>query len=460
MKTIVCGADFSAVSMEACRLAVRIAQRWGDRCVMVHAVDVSAAPGLPEIAGYAPVLSDEIFKAQEERLKEAVEGLQKEGFAVEGCVRFGAATQVLQDVVSEHNTRLVVLGSHGRTGAERWLLGSTSERAVQSLHAPVLVVKQDSSGLLDWLQGKRPLRVVVGLDHTSATEASVQWLRELTVLEKVDITCVHVYFPPHEYVRLGLGGQRSMFEPDTEVVGVLRRELMDRIGGFPAASSVRWDVRPHWGRISDAFDHNIHDAHADVLLVGSHQRGFAARLWHGSVAQNVLEHASVPALCVPVTAAHAGEVKPVKKLQRILVATDLSPASQKAVAEAYSLLRSSGGVVDVCYVLDNHVPLSGYGYEKKTPSLSAEQRRELEILIRKSIPQEASHYGILTNILIIEQGRPADAILAAADRLLVDCVCVSSHGRSGFRQAVLGSVAQDVLNRSNHPVFVSRIRQE
>ncbi|MFO1063661.1 MAG: universal stress protein [Pirellulales bacterium] len=74
-----------------------------------------------------------------ENLRESVDGMNIG--AVELDVRLGDPGQITADRAEELGAELIVLGSHGRTGLTRMLLGSVAERVVRLAHCPVLVVK-------------------------------------------------------------------------------------------------------------------------------------------------------------------------------------------------------------------------------------------------------------------------------------------------------------------------------
>ena len=82
----------------------------------------------------------------EERLKHALESMNQQlpenrygKLHIE--VRFGDPGTVVADRAEELNAELIVIGSHGRSGLARWMLGSVAERVVRLAHCPVLVVK-------------------------------------------------------------------------------------------------------------------------------------------------------------------------------------------------------------------------------------------------------------------------------------------------------------------------------
>jgi nucleotide-binding universal stress UspA family protein len=192
---------------------------------------------------------------------------------------------------------------------------------------------------------------------------------------------------------------------------------------------------------------------ADALVIGvprRHGAGWAA-IWPGPV----LRSTTLPVFCVPESTPPIGEsASPVRT---VLVATDLSEASRDVVGAAYRLLRTGGGLVELCTV--HTVGLSQALAEMPLePPLREQERAALEAELQDLVPPDAASAGITTHVSVIEGRFAAESILAAAERFAVDVIAVGSHGRSGFRRALLGSVAEAVARQSTRPVLLVRSR--
>lgn len=70
------------------------------------------------------------------------------------------------------------------------------------------------------------------------------------------------------------------------------------------------------------------------------------------------------------------------------------------------------------------------------------------------IPESARERGVETRREVVEHDEPAAGICRAAERFNADLICMESRGRSRFKEAILGSVSQEVMRRSNRPVLV------
>lgn len=147
LEMILCPVDFSPGSEAAAGYGLWLAARLGARVRLLHAFH-----GLGHAAaGVAPGLDDDFAAAQRALRKEAERDLealagrlrQGAGVAVETAM-VDAPTSPAESIVKEaHDAKadLIVMGTHGRTGIRRMVLGSVAEHVVRAAECPVLTVK-------------------------------------------------------------------------------------------------------------------------------------------------------------------------------------------------------------------------------------------------------------------------------------------------------------------------------
>jgi len=108
---------------------------------LLHAVEPIELPYYPELGPpYPSALSDiqrEYVKRGQELVERAAKKLRAAGLQVKTAVRQGHARSMIVDAAAKWRVNLIVMGSHGRTGIRRVLLGSVSEYVVR--HAPCSV---------------------------------------------------------------------------------------------------------------------------------------------------------------------------------------------------------------------------------------------------------------------------------------------------------------------------------
>jgi nucleotide-binding universal stress UspA family protein len=132
--------DFQDVSAVALDYALALAKPFGARVTVVHAYDISAI-GAPEVLVLATDWIKQIAMMAQEALDKVVTAARETGVSVEPQLREGAAWRQVEAVAKEQNVDLVVVGSHGRRGVSRALLGSVAEKVVRTAPCPVLVVR-------------------------------------------------------------------------------------------------------------------------------------------------------------------------------------------------------------------------------------------------------------------------------------------------------------------------------
>jgi len=136
---ILVATDFSEGSQRALELGLRIAEKFGSELTLVHAweaPDYSFAAGL-----YLPLdLIAPIEHAAVTRLETAMTDLKQRFPAAKSLLRSGLAWQEVLAAATQVKADLIVMGTHGRRGLERALLGSVAEKVVRLSHVPVLTV--------------------------------------------------------------------------------------------------------------------------------------------------------------------------------------------------------------------------------------------------------------------------------------------------------------------------------
>jgi nucleotide-binding universal stress UspA family protein len=107
---------------------------------VLHSYEIPSM-GAPEVLVLATDWIRQIAVVASERLDEIVKRARETGVAVEAELREGVAWRTIEAFARERNVDLIVVGSHGRQGLPRALLGSVAEKVVRTAPCPVLVVR-------------------------------------------------------------------------------------------------------------------------------------------------------------------------------------------------------------------------------------------------------------------------------------------------------------------------------
>jgi nucleotide-binding universal stress UspA family protein len=211
---------------------------------------------------------------------------------------------------------------------------------------------------------------------------------------------------------------------------------------------------PHLGRLGDRLAVLAKEENADLVVVGSHLRALTDRLLHGSVSHDILRAAQLSVVCVPADE-HPAALR--ARPNNVLVATDFSVGGDAAVPLAYSVVADHG-IVHLIHVVPDDATRSAVDpsdiFPDATPEPSSEAaaaQRRLLALVRP--PSDGA--GPVTRVHVLFSNEPAVALVQAAERLDADLICLGTHGRSGLRKALLGSVSGAVLHATQRPVLLA-----
>ena len=285
---IVVGVDASPEAAGAAGFACRMARVAGTSCHLVHgAPDVWASIGVDEGVGELRGVSLDAVRAH---LTATFEDVVPRDLVDTMTVRLGPAAVVLKQAATDLGAELVVLGGKHHSAWGRWLAGSTSLNVARTTDVPVLVTAGAPPAIR---------RVLVAVDLSQAAGPTLRTaeryartlgaqLRALSVLETLPvIPGVSQSYETGEYYAMS----EELLNRD--VWSLIRTPGVERVVryGMPVETILREATA--WG--------------ADLLVVGSHGKGWAKRMLVGSVTERLLNHLPKSLIVLPTAAAAALE---------------------------------------------------------------------------------------------------------------------------------------------------------
>jgi nucleotide-binding universal stress UspA family protein len=184
----------------------------------------------------------------------------------------------------------------------------------------------------------------------------------------------------------------------------------------------------------------------DLCVIGTHGRTGFSRMFMGSVAERVVRHAPCSVLAVHPNGG-------VERFKSALVATDFSPGARHALELATKLL-TPGGKLMLLHVLELPARFSG-----EVPRAAFDE--EMNLQAAKLLAREADALKARTGVDVqtrLRIGYPGHEILnVLGDDPRFDLVATGSHGRTGIKRVLLGSVAEKVVRHARCPVLVARV---
>jgi nucleotide-binding universal stress UspA family protein len=140
LERIVVGTDFSDLAESAVDQAVELAELVGAAVTIVHAYELPML-SLPDgvVVSTAEVATG-LTENAAKRLKASAERQKDSKVSIGTVLRMGAAWDELNAIAADEQADLIVVGTHGRRGVSRALIGSVAERVVRTATVPVLVL--------------------------------------------------------------------------------------------------------------------------------------------------------------------------------------------------------------------------------------------------------------------------------------------------------------------------------
>lgn len=136
--------DGSELAERALPHAKTLAKRFSSKIFLLRVVMPS--PALTEIEPVAIDIQRAQITEAEEYLRRIRESLEAESLDVQAEVAVGAPAETIIDYAAEHDVRLIVMHTHGRSGISRWVYGSVADRVLRGAKCPVLLVRTAQEG--------------------------------------------------------------------------------------------------------------------------------------------------------------------------------------------------------------------------------------------------------------------------------------------------------------------------
>ena len=450
-RRIVCATDFSPNARSAADVAAAIALRLRATLVLVHVADQA------HVFGEGTKDFRLAMRRARTQLRKEADRLRGGGTAVEPVLLHGRwAEHAVGELVAKAPPLLVVVSSVSKTTFDRWTLGSTSEHIAQHAPVPTLVVRTPDR-LLNWAHQERRLNVVVAVDFTVSSDAALEFVKQLQKVGPCGVTVAHINWPPDE-IRWSPGSRLRLSANPPRVrrrlLGELRRKVNEHLPG-----TVEVHLEPNWGRPDAALVYFAGRSDADLIVVGTHQRPPLERVRHGSTSRGVLRHAMMNVACVPVSPAlaHGAGLHP--RVERVLIATNLSPSSDQAIPWGYAVVAPGGSVKLVHVVEPMKLPSPLVPrYDRSRAKDGGHHVRIVEARDKLAalVPATAGVAGVRTEVEIVDDRDPAHGIGMAVRRFRPDLICLAAKPGATDPHLLVGSVLRQVIAQNRQPVLLVR----
>ena len=291
---VICPVDLSESSTGALRYAFAWANWYGARVEVVHVapLTVLSAP----LTGMAFPVDQRSLAEIRRDVERFVAGVPNPGVAVGIQVLEGDPSSVIRRLTEWHQRAVIVMGSHGRTGIERFILGSVTDRVVGSAVAPTLIVPPHDAAQAP---GADPVfrRILCAVDLLPSSLEGLRYALSLATEADATLDVVHVveeaaadavqltqHFRVPEYLRYRADEALEDLRTHLSENARMGCTILERVVfGSPAAAILR----------------EARDIDAELIVLGSGDHAHLRSLWLGSATGRIVRESACPILVVP-----------------------------------------------------------------------------------------------------------------------------------------------------------------
>jgi nucleotide-binding universal stress UspA family protein len=290
--------DFSEFSSQALRHALALARKFKARLNVVYVIPQIYPVGEAMFVGTPWLATPEVRKRAEEDIHAFMASAREARIDYGMEIREGDPWREILDAAEELPADLVVMGTHGRSGPERFFLGSVTEKLVRCLPCPVMTVSHEEART--WEAPGLVGRILCATDFSESSDRAFDFSLALAARNGAKVTLLHVieYMPD-----LGAARYRMVVpDPDPLRAEIERgaRERLERAIDRGRGEFADVDVTPRAvvGRAYKEILRVATDERADLIVIGAQGHGLVEHILSGSNAQHVIRKATCPVLTV------------------------------------------------------------------------------------------------------------------------------------------------------------------
>ena len=293
IKLILCPIDFSEVSARAYDHALSLAEHYRAKLVAQHVVELWRYPSadFAASAGLYEEFCHALTESRKKQLQEFVKNHTHDEIQKELVVSQGMAPDSILSFAQVQKTDVIVMGTHGRRGFDRLMLGSVTDRVMRRAPCPVLAISkppQDSVAAgkeRDYVHHLS--RILFCADFSENSERVLEYAMSVTAEYDAELTLLHV-----------LEGSPSPAETEKAIAAATKR--LDRLIPPAGRKTRKFKTAVRIGKPYSQIIQLALEAKIDLVTMGVHGRGALALAVFGSTTYQVMQLGPCPVLAVHV----------------------------------------------------------------------------------------------------------------------------------------------------------------
>jgi nucleotide-binding universal stress UspA family protein len=287
-------------------------------------------------------------------------------------------------------------------------------------------------------------KILCPIDFSPGSRRAMQAAIRLANESGAELVLVHAWhLPPILYLEHLVPGDaiQQMSDDATRMLDAALAEARDLVTARVTAKLL---TGVPWMSIVEATE----DPAIDLVVIGTHGRTGLSRVLVGSVAEKVIRHAP----CSVMAIRPDSEVAP---FEHVLCPSDFTDPARYATALAASFVRRGGARIALLHVYE---PPVTYANEPFAPAVTLELDRRAAAQLQQTTAELRREVDVAVEPRLRVGSAGAEILHALDEDRTIDLVVMGSHGRTGIKRVLLGSVAEKVVRHARCPVVVARER--
>lgn len=285
LETLLVATDFSVAAEAALDVAIGLAREVRAKVHVVHAFELPYVGFSDSVSFPISDLAERIRARAETDLAACVAKRSGTGVEVVARLEEGDPREAVVEAAQELAADLVIMGTHGRRGLPRALIGSVAESVVRTCARPVMVVRVP-----------RPVagpfvHILVATDFSEPSRRALDVALDLARMHNARISLLHVWSLPK------FGYAEALTWPIAELESAARGALGDLLASTTKVHA-RTEALLRQGNESTQILETAEKSGCDLVVMGTHGRRGLPRLMLGSVAGEVIRRSPVPVITV------------------------------------------------------------------------------------------------------------------------------------------------------------------
>jgi nucleotide-binding universal stress UspA family protein len=290
IKSILCPVDFSECSAKAFDYAYSLAKQYDARLYLQHVIHPLTEYTYHVRADWAQQFYAECRAEADAELQKMIARQTSNHFRPECVLPVGFPAEAILGFVQKQPVDLIVMGTHGLQGMDRWMVGSVTEKVIRKVQCPVLAVRKPVHDFVVPKGKEEPVqlrKILLATDFSDYGQRAFAYAISLAMEYNAELTLLHVL----EDV------------PRSQELSTVTARLVAELEAPVPADARNWCTIKSTVRIGKPYHEIVQlalDSQTDLIVLGVRGRGNLNLLVFGSTTYRVLQLGPSPVLAVHI----------------------------------------------------------------------------------------------------------------------------------------------------------------